>query len=774
MNRGDTGRDTGSTHRVWLRSVEAHKICVTMEAGPVEAHVRHDWAWDVGVVAGGGGAVSVRRLSRMGGVSVRPRPSLRSPRAGRFKMAAAASGLLPLTAPGAHPDFTGETVLPRLEPEEVTRRLEASRAELENRRKILIRNLPQDCSSQEIHDLLKDYEIKYCYVDKNKRTAFITLINGDQAQEAIHTFHQHTMRDKEIQVQLQPTDALLCVTNLPPWLTLQEFEELVKSYGNVERCLLVYDQATGHSKGYGFVEYMKKDSASKARLELLGKSMDEYTLFAQWMDVNQLTVELIHSKCLCIHKLPKDYSDSHALTQLFSSVHNPVFCQLAEGEGSWFGGFAVVEYESPEQAQQIRDEMDGAVITGSKIQVSFCPPGSPGRSTLAALLAAQGMLQNNRKGLLPEPNPVQIMQSLNNPAMLQMLLQPQQRGRTGKHGSPSGHLPFINPTVSQALLQLNKLHQNPGLGNSSNVLLQNYSHLQMAQQQLLQLKNAQSNNSKPGLLGEAPVSMLQTAMGTAQQGAAEASQREAQKNLMPYYQSRPLGSVLPRISHDQQTEGPASQAFLSQPASAMPGQNLPQMLASGSESSLANKSSTQTSLLGEPPKDFRLSTNPYLNLASVLPGNPLAALGTRSLQQYVTDASNTQESALQPVLDSYFPYSQQYGDYPQETSQEWYDNYSTYNTSQFTLPTEDNPSSSGAGYSDYSAYVQAPPTYYNNAQGSFQGTSLLGEPPDKITTTEKRAYLLSTPEVSPANYTNQYAQGTADKYDTYFKRKKVY
>lgn len=28
----------------------------------------------------------------------------------------------------------------------------------------------------------------------------------------------------------------------------------------------------------------------------------------------------------------------------------------------------------------------------------------------------------------------------------------------------------------------------------------------------------------------------------------------------------------------------------------------------------------QTSLLGEPPKEIRLSTNPYLNLASVLPG----------------------------------------------------------------------------------------------------------------------------------------------------------
>lgn len=45
-------------------------------------------------------------------------------------------------------------------------------------------------------------------------------------------------------------------------------------------------------------------------------------------------------------------------------------------------------------------------------------------------------MHSNQKGLLPEPNPVQIMKSLNNPAMLQVLLQPQlcrQATKPGKH-----------------------------------------------------------------------------------------------------------------------------------------------------------------------------------------------------------------------------------------------------------------------------------------------------------------------------------------------------
>lgn len=103
--------------------------------------------------------------------------------------------------------------------------------------------------------------------------AFVTLLNGDQAQDAIRSLHHSTVRGRLINVALQPTDSLLCLTNLPHTFTAQQFEELVRSYGNIERSFLVYSELTGHSKGYGFVEYMKKDSASRARSELLGRPL---------------------------------------------------------------------------------------------------------------------------------------------------------------------------------------------------------------------------------------------------------------------------------------------------------------------------------------------------------------------------------------------------------------------------------------------------------------------------------------------------------------------
>ncbi|KAM4896351.1 ribonucleoprotein PTB-binding 2 [Sylvia borin] len=571
---------------------------------------------------------------------------------------------------------------PPLSAEEVAKRLASTRRELGNRRKILLRNLPAESSSQEIHDLFKDYEIKYCYVDRNKRTAFVTLLNGEQAQSAIRKFHQHSLRGKEISVQLQPTDALLCITNLPLSLSLEEFEELVRAYGNVERCFLVYSELTGHSKGYGFVEYMKKDSAAKARLELLGKQLEESTLFAQWMDVNQLTTNLIHSKCLCVDKLQKDCADSKELLQAFSLKYKPVFCQFAQDEDGGSGDFAVVEYESAEQAESVRGAMDGATINGRRLHVSFCAPGAPGRSTLAALIAAQRMMRNNRKGLLPEPNPVQIMKSFNNPAMLQMLLQPQLRGHAVKPvlGASAGLPHLINSAVGPPFLQLNKVPQSSILGSTSSLLLQSPAHLPLPQQQLLKMENMQAN-SKPGLLGEPPTMLLQTVLGIGVMPAVnsglaargEALKSAAGMGMLPFFPNQHLvGQAVPgpNAAADKGEAVPGAQPF---PAGlpSLPGALRAQLR--GCDSGLGTPLKKQTSLLGEPPKEIRLSTNPYLNLASVLPGLCLPAIASKassppqqtSLPNNVMDAAVSQGTASQHAMENYFSYSQQPGEYPQ-------------------------------------------------------------------------------------------------------------
>ncbi|XP_071421729.1 ribonucleoprotein PTB-binding 2 isoform X2 [Pithys albifrons albifrons] len=593
------------------------------------------------------------------------------------------SGSVPVPVPGPGAALPAEP--PPLSPAEVAERLLRTRRQLGNRRKILVRNLPPDSSTQEIHDLFKDYEIKYCYVDRNKRTAFVTLLDGEQAQSAIGRFHQHCLRGKEISVQLQPTDALLCITNLPTSLSLEDFEELVRAYGNVERCFLVYSELSGRSKGYGFVEYMKKDSAARARLELLGKQLEDSTLFAQWMDVNQLTTDLIHSKCLCVEKLQKDWVDPQELSQVFSSKYKPVFCQVAQEEPGGTGHFAVLEYESATQAEQVQQLMDGTTIGGRRVQVSFCAPGAPGRSTLAALIAAQRMMRNNRKGLLPEPSAVQIMKSLNNPAMLQMLLQPQLRGQPGKPvlGASAALPHLINSALGAPFLQLNKVPQSSILGSTSNLLLQSPAHVALPQQQLLKVDTIQPN-SKPGLLGEPPAMLLQTVLGmgmvpavsSAMGTRGEALKSAAGLGMLPFFPAQPMvGQPMPGPTSAADTacagEGtvPGSPPCPQPPGTraARASQHCPPQ---GTDTGLGPPLKKQTSLLGEPPKEIRLSTNPYLNLASVLPGLCLPAVGSKACSpQQQPGTGGTVDAAPQQPGESYFSSCQEYPQVPTARSE---------------------------------------------------------------------------------------------------------
>ncbi|XP_031690050.1 ribonucleoprotein PTB-binding 1-like isoform X2 [Oncorhynchus kisutch] len=345
--------------------------------------------------------------------------------------------------------------LTTLSPEEIESRLDRTRREFYNRRKIIIKNLPSDVSNQEVHELLRSYDLKYCFVDKYKGTAFVTLLHGEQAQCAIKEFHQHMLREREISVQLQPTDALLCIANLPHAFSQQQFEELVRPFGNLERCFLVHSASTGHSKGYGFVEYMKKDSAARAKSELLGKQLGSRMLYVHWTEVGSLTFPLLHSRCLCVDRLPPSLLTAQDLSNALADTHAPIFCQLAQGQDDSFRRFAMLEFSSAEIAEQVQREADGRALGGTHIRVSFCAPGPPGRSMLAALIAAQTMALNRGKGLLPEPTAMQILTGLSNPATLKMLLNPLTQGRKQGLLGAAPTMPLLaNPALSAALLQL--------------------------------------------------------------------------------------------------------------------------------------------------------------------------------------------------------------------------------------------------------------------------------------------------------------------------------
>ncbi|ELV14053.1 Ribonucleoprotein PTB-binding 1 [Tupaia chinensis] len=317
---------------------------------------------------------------------------------------------------------------------------------------------------------------------------------------------------------------------------------------------------------------------------------------------NQLTPALLHSRCLCIDRLPPDFSDEDALRQALSAVHTPTFCQLACGQDGQLKGFAVLEYETAEMAEEVQELADGLALGGSHLRVSFCAPGPPGRSMLAALIAAQATAQNRGKGLLPEPNLLQLLGNLGPSTSLQLLLNPLLQGgaggKQGLLGAPPA-MPLLNgPALSSALLQL--ALQNQG-------------------------------QKKPGILGDSPLGPLQPGAQPANPLLGELSAGGGLPPELPPRRGKPpplLPPLLGPSGGDREAMGlgPPSAQLTPPPAPmGLRGAGL----RGHQKDSGPLPTSSGASLLGEPPKDYRIPLNPYLNLQSLLPASSLAGKEAR-------------------------------------------------------------------------------------------------------------------------------------------------
>uniref|UniRef100_A0A803XTE6 RRM domain-containing protein n=1 Tax=Meleagris gallopavo TaxID=9103 RepID=A0A803XTE6_MELGA len=78
----------------------------------------------------------------------------------------------------------------------------------------------------------------------------------------------------------------------------------------------------------------------------------------------------------------------------FYGPHAP---QLAYGADGQPLGFAVLEYDSADAAERVQAAMDGALVGGSRVCVSFCAPGLPAHKMLPALVAVRTAVRPCRR-----------------------------------------------------------------------------------------------------------------------------------------------------------------------------------------------------------------------------------------------------------------------------------------------------------------------------------------------------------------------------------------
>ena len=169
-------------------------------------------------------------------------------------------------------------------------------------------------------------------------------------------------------------DSLLFVGNLPFTYTRGDLASLFGPYGDILRCLLVLSPKTGLSKGYGFVEYSKREEAVLAKQQLATKVIGLRSLRVDFSDNGMQTCEDLHSQTLFVDRLPKGFKDDVALKEVFSLYGRVNFSQVATSGTGISRGFAFIDMSTSEEAECAQVGCNGYTFLGQDIRVSFGMP----------------------------------------------------------------------------------------------------------------------------------------------------------------------------------------------------------------------------------------------------------------------------------------------------------------------------------------------------------------------------------------------------------------
>lgn len=281
-------------------------------------------------------------------------------------------------------------------------------------RELHIKHLPRDVTETEICELLSDLPVQCVHIDSNPQGSSSARA-GLEDPEMLDEWDKDrafSLRGQRVPVTPTPSENMLCVGRLPLSLTDQEFKSLVEQYGMIKTCFLMISEKTGDNKGYGFVEYKTKEIGIAAKNYLDGKNIRGVSIICDWLNPNHTTFESLHSKCLYVDNLPKDFRDMTEFRKIFSTYVNPPYCQIALKNGcpqDW----GLIEYSCAEDAETAQVNLNSYKLRGRPMRVTYYIPGVRAINLYLKLLNDIPS-KGKSVGLLPDPSGQVIVQSLQN------------------------------------------------------------------------------------------------------------------------------------------------------------------------------------------------------------------------------------------------------------------------------------------------------------------------------------------------------------------------
>ncbi|KAA8518658.1 hypothetical protein F0562_016132 [Nyssa sinensis] len=247
---------------------------------------------------------------------------------------------------------------------------------------LYVGDLHQDVTDGQLFDAFSEFNslasVRVCRDSSSGRSlcyGYVNFIAPQDAIRAIEVKNHSTLNGKLIRVTWSHRDpdarksgiGNVFIKNLNESIDNVKLQEMFQKFGNIWSCKVVMSE-DGKSKGYGFVQFESEESANAAIEKLNGSTVDGKQMYVgKFVKRSDRALPSPDAKYtnLYMKNLDPDVTEE-LLKEKFSEFGKILSLAISKDENGSSRGFGFVNFDSPDDARQAMEAMNGSQL-GSKV-----------------------------------------------------------------------------------------------------------------------------------------------------------------------------------------------------------------------------------------------------------------------------------------------------------------------------------------------------------------------------------------------------------------------
>merc|ERR1712001_653090 len=210
--------------------------------------------------------------------------------------------------------------------------------------------------------------------------AYVNFQQPADAERALDTMNFDVLKGKPIRIMWSQRDPSLrrsgvgnvFIKNLDKTIDNKAMYDTFSAFGNILSCKVAQDMSNGQnhgeSKGYGFVHFETEEAALNAIQKVNGMLLNGKKVFVgRFVPRKEREVELGEKARrftnVYIKNINEEY-DEGRLTEMFEKYGKISSVKIMKSEEGKSKGFGFVSFDTPEEAQEACDELNGKDLEG--------------------------------------------------------------------------------------------------------------------------------------------------------------------------------------------------------------------------------------------------------------------------------------------------------------------------------------------------------------------------------------------------------------------------